>query len=384
MFNRLLPLPLHPKRSFFLWGPRQTGKTSLLNALYPDALRIDLLLSDIFSRYAQKPFLLREELQANKKLPRLVIIDEIQKVPALLDEVHWMIENLRITFALCGSSARKLKRGHANLLGGRALRYVLHGLVSEEIGESFDPLRMLNHGYLPSHYIEDDALPLIRSYISEYLKEEIAQEGLVRNLPAFGRFLEVAAISDTDIIHYTNVASDCGVSSPTIKGYYEILQDTLLGSFLPAYTSRMKRKIIHAPKFYLADVGVVNVLAKRGRIEWGSPQSGHAFENWIYHELKSYIDYKNPDIKLSYWRLAQDHEVDFIVDDMEIGIEAKAVSVIGNKHLKGLREIKKEHPHIKRRMVVCTEKHKRLTEDGIEIVPVRDFLKELWGDGSLR
>jgi uncharacterized protein len=381
MFQRLLHLPTTPTRSFFLWGARQIGKTALLKVSYPMALRIDLLKSDSFARYAQRPALLREEMLALRVKPQLAIIDEVQKVPMLLDEVHWLIEELGIVFALCGSSARKLKRGQANLLGGRALRFELHGLVSAEIGTGLDPLRILNHGYLPSYYLDEDPLPALRSYVNDYLKEEIAQEGLVRNLPAFGRFLEVAAITDTEIVHYTHTASDCGVKAPTVREYYQILEDTLLGTFLPAYVTQAKRKIIHSPKFYMSDVGVVNVLAKRGKIEWGSPACGHAFENWIFHEIRSFLDYTNSDHELSYWRLAIDHEVDFIVGKMQVAIEAKSSNTIGNKHLKGLRELKKEHPSVQRCIVVCNEPTRRITDDKIEIVPIREFLRELWDGG---
>ncbi len=381
ILSRLLSLPENPKRSFFLWGPRLTGKTSLLKTTYPDALRLDLLKSDFFAKYSQRPNALREELTALKQHPKLVVIDEIQKIPPLLNEVHWLIEELGIVFALCGSSTRKLKRGHANLLGGRALRYELHGLVSKELGEMFNITRALNHGYLPINYLDDNPEHSLRSYITDYLKEEIAAEGLVRNLPAFGRFLEVAALMDTEIIQYSNIASDCAVSSPTIKEYFQILQDTMLGTMLPAYTRRIKRKVIHAPKFYMADVGVVNILAKRGKIVLGSRDAGLAFENFVHHELSAYRSYSSKNFDLHYWRLALDTEVDFILNDLEIAIEVKSTDRIGNSQLKGLREIIKEHPTIKRRILVCNESVKRITDDKIEIMPILDFTEELWAGG---
>ncbi len=333
--------------------------------------------TDIFAKYIQKPSRLREELIADKST-RHVIIDEVQKVPALLDEVQWLIEEKGFVFTLCGSSARKLKRGSANTLGGRALRYELNGLVSEELGEDFDLSRMLNSGYLPINYLSQDPLPGLRSYVSDYLKEEIAAEALVRNLPAFSRFLEIAAITDTEIVHYTNVASDCGVSSPTAKEYYQILEDTLIGNFLPAYSKNPKRKIIHAPKFYLFDVGITNILSKRGHVELGSPQAGHALENWLHHELRTHRIYKDLHYDLSYWRLAQDSEVDFILNDLEVAVELKSTDSAGNRHLKGLRELKKEHAKVKRRILVCNESENRITEDGIEIMPLIKFAKALW------
>src|ERR1022692_3074536 len=231
MLSRSLHLDEAPRETFFLWGPRQTGKSSLLRASYPDAHWIDLLKTDEFIRYTRSPALLREELLARP--PRgPVVIDEIQKVPALLDELHWLIENRRIAFALCGSSARKLRRGHANLLGGRATRRELFGLVSQEIGPTFDLVRAVNHGNLPRHYLGDSPARLLRAYVDDYLKEEIAAEGLVRNLPAFADFLSAAALSDTDLVNHANIARDCGVSAPTVREYFQILVDTLLGRFV--------------------------------------------------------------------------------------------------------------------------------------------------------
>lgn len=381
MFKRSLLIPEKPERSFFLWGPRQTGKSTLLKERYPSALRIDLLRTSEFLRYTQNPGFLREEITAAKKLPSLILIDEVQKVPLLLDEVHAMIEDLGQKFVLCGSSARKLRRGHANLLGGRATRYELFGLVSPEIGNKFDLNRALNHGNLPSHYLADQPKLLIRSYIEDYLKEEIAAEGLVRNLPAFSNFLSASVLSDSEVINFSTIARDCGISSPTIKEYFQILVDTMLGSFLPSYTKRPKRKVIQAPKFYFSNVAVVNDLAKRGPLVPGSELFGKAFENWICHELKSYSAYSQNFHELSYWRLTTDVEVDFIVDQMEYAIEVKASSKLKSDHLRGLREIVKDHPKIKSRICVCLEPKKRKTDDGILIYPYRDFLNKLWMEG---
>ena len=244
MFRRRLSLPSAPRESFFLWGPRQTGKTSLLRSTYPEARRVDLLETDTFSRYASQPHLLRQELDAAPQ--GFVVIDEIQKVPALLDEVHWLIENRGVAFGLCGSSARKVRRGHANLLGGRAIRYELFGLVSAELGERFELRRALNHGLLPRHYLADDPRPLVRSYVADYLKEEIAAEGLVRSLPIFADFLRIAALGDTEPVNYSNIARECGISSPAVRAYYGILEDTLLGRFLPAHVRRQKRRVVRA------------------------------------------------------------------------------------------------------------------------------------------
>ena len=287
MFQRLLSLPKPGTETFFLWGPRQAGKSTLLRQRYPDGVWVDLLKADEFRRYVSRPEQLREELEAAGPDPsRQVVIDEIQKVPALLDEVHWLIENRGLRFALCGSSARKVRRGAANLLGGRALRYELRGLASGELGEAFDLDRALNHGYLPSMYDSSRPRRRLDAYIADYLREEVAAEGLVRNLPAFSDFLDAAALSDGEPVNYSNIARDCGVSSPTAKAYFGILEDTLLARWLPRWRRRAKRRLAGAPKLYFEDVGVVNRLARRGELQRGSDSYAKAFENWVFHELR--------------------------------------------------------------------------------------------------
>ena len=290
MLSRGLHLPSHGSETFFLWGPRQTGKTTLLKAFYPRAIWIDLLKADEYRKYLTNPEYLRQELEWKEDVS-FVVIDEIQKIPALLDEVHWVHENRKINFALCGSSARKVKRGGTNLLGGRAIRYELFGLVSNELGQDWDLVRMINHGYLPRIYLAQRPQKLINAYIADYLKQEIAAEGLVRNLPVFSRFLDLAALSDTELVNFSTIARDCGVSGQTIKGYFDILADTLLGRWLPAYIKRQKRRVISSPKFYFADVAVVNFLAKRGTLQPGSELFGKGFENWCFHELCAYNEY---------------------------------------------------------------------------------------------
>jgi predicted AAA+ superfamily ATPase len=368
MFKRQLRLPKLGTETFFLWGPRQTGKTTLLREVYSDAMWIDLLKADEFRRYLQNPELLRGELAARESV-RQVVIDEVQKVPQLLDEAHWLHENRGIRFALCGSSARKVKRGQANLLGGRAVRYELHGVTALELAQDFDLNRILNHGYLPAIYQSDNPRPLLNGYVADYLKEEVAAEGLVRNLPVYSQFLNVASLSDAELVNFSTVARDCGVSSHTIKGYFQILEDTLLGRWLSAFTRRPKRRVIAAPKFYFADVGVVNHLAQRGELHPGSELYGKAFENWVFHELMAHNSYSNAFATLSYWRLANGTEVDFIVNDMELAIEAKATTKVTADHLKGLRAITQDHRKIKQRIIVCLERASRRTEDGILIAP---------------
>lgn len=385
MYKRSIDLP-KTKTTFFLWGPRQVGKSSLIHSQFPDDLLLDLLKTDVFMKYQRAPYLLREELEftlKRRKAPLRVIIDEVQKVPLLLDEVHWLIENRPCSFVLCGASARKLKRGHGNLLGGRALRYELHPLCSAELGDDFDLSKAINRGLLPRYYVDENWSDNnwragLKSYVEEYLKEEILQEGLVRNLPAFSTFLEAASFSDTEPVEYKNIAQDVGVSAPTIKSYFEILQDTLLGRFLPAYRKRPKRRIQTTPKFYFFDVGVVNILAKRHTLEAGSELFGKAFENFIFHEINCFRAYRARDMDLSFWKLAGGTEVDFILNDMEVAIEVKGSPRISDHHLKGLRELKEDHPKVKRRIIVSLDPSPRITADKIEILPYRDFLALLW------
>lgn len=373
-------LPVAGSESFFLWGPRQTGKSTLLRATYGDARWIDLLKSEEFRRYLARPELLREEVEAaGPGAGRQIVIDEIQKVPALLDEVHWLIENRGLRFALCGSSARKVKRGAANLLGGRAVRYELHGLTAGELGREFDLDRMLNCGYFPHIYQAGRPRRLLDAYIADYLKEEVAAEGVVRSLPAFSDFLDIAAFSDGEIVNFSNIARECGVSSHTVKNYFGILEDTLLARWLPVYRKRPKRRVIGAPKFYFADVGLVNRLARRGKLLAGSEMYGKAFENWVFHELSAFLGYRECDVELCYWRLASGVEVDFVLGDMEAAIEVKSTERVHSGHLKGLCSLVADYPRTKRRIVVCREPRARKTNDGIEIMPAKTFVRVLWG-----
>lgn len=374
MYNRLQSLKSRGNESCFLWGPRQTGKSTLLKQLYPNAPYYDLLLSEEFERLTRKPSLLREEILATESHGP-IIVDEVQKIPKLLDEIQWLIVNKNISFILCGSSARKLKRSGANLLGGRALRYELFPLVAKEIPD-FNLSHALNNGLLPRHYLANDPVPLIRAYIGDYLKEEIAAEALTRNVPAFARFLEIAALSNGEIVNYTNIASECGVSSGTAKEYFQILCDTLIGRFIPSYVKRPKRRVVHAPKFYFFDVGVTNVLLKRGGIVPGTEYFGRALEHFVMQELIAYSHYSGIEYPVSYWRSASGFEVDFVLGDHEIAIEVKSSSEVQKGHLRGISAFKEDYEP-KRSIVVSTDARKRIM-NGIEIIPVLQFIEELW------
>ncbi len=380
MYKRILDLKL-AKKSFFVWGQRQTGKSTLLKNNFPEAFHINLLKSDEFLDYSTKPSLIRERIS---HLPEgsVVIIDEIQKIPLLLDEVHYLIEEKKIIFGLCGSSARKLKREHANLLGGRAKRFELYGLSAYELQSDFNLTQMLNRGYLPSLYLDEDYKDSQKAYVSDYLQEEILAESLTRNLPQFSRFLEVAALDDTHTINFSNIAREVGVSSITVRDHYQILVDTLIGGFLEAYTKNNKRRVKQSSKFYFFDIGIVNYLTHRSNLVPKSSDFGKAFENWVYHELLCYKSYKNSNLQIRYWALASGAEVDFILDDMQIAIEAKATEQVNDNHLKGLREIKKEYSHIQRRIIISLDRQYRQTQDGIEIIPYESFIHQLW-DGKI-
>jgi len=379
MYKRILSL-LDLRRTCFLWGPRQAGKSTLVHAQFPDAMTYDLLLSNQYRRLLADPGLIRQECAARGLTGRAqrtpIIIDEIQKVPDLLDEVHWIIENRGLRFVLCGSSARKLKRTHANLLGGRGLRFALMPLVSEEIPQ-FSLERALNRGLLPSHYDSDDAARLLEAYVGDYLREEIAAEALTRNVPAFGRFLEVAALANGEIVNYTNIARECGVSSPTVRTYFEILEDTLIGRFVRPAAKRGRRRIVETPRFFFFDVGVAGCLSKRGPILPGSELFGRAFEHWLYMELIAHAEYRGGRYPVEYWRTASGFEVDFILAGGTVAVEAKATRQAHVGHARGL-QAHREECRPKRSILVTLDPHPRLLDGGIEVLPWRDFLRQLW------
>jgi predicted AAA+ superfamily ATPase len=360
--------------SLFLWGARQTGKSTLLKYLYPEALYFDLLLNDVFERFQKQPSLLREIILASKP-EQLVVIDEIQKIPALLNEVHWLITNGNYRFILSGSSPRKILRTETNLLGGRALRYELYPFIYKEI-PNFNLARALNNGLLPRHYLSNNPKKLISAYIGSYLKDEILAEAKIRNLNAFSRFLEAAAFSNGEIVKYANIATDCGVSAPTIKEYFQILEDTLIGRFLPVYQKKPKRRVIRSPKFYFFDIAIANYLLKRKSIEPGTEIYGKAFEHYIYHELYTHAHYSDLNYPLSYWRTASQLEVDFILGDNEVAVEVKGGRMIQQRHLKGLRSFSEEYT-VKKQIVVCNEPYPRQI-DNILVLPWNIFLEKLW------
>jgi predicted AAA+ superfamily ATPase len=338
------------------------------------------LLSDEFRRLLHQPSLLREECLALQKRGEFkgqpVIVDEVQKIPDLLDEIHWLMENIGVRFLLCGSSARKLKRGRGNLLGGRAVRLELHPLVFPEIPD-FSLPKALNQGLLPPHYGSEAARIRLEAYVGDYLKEEITAEAVTRNIPGFSRFLEMAALSNGEVVQFSTIARDCGVSSPTVKAYYQILEDTLIGRWVPAYQKRPKRRVILAPRFYFFDVGVVGFLTRRGQVEQGSELFGRAFEHFLFLELAAHSRYSGLHYPISYWRTASQLEVDFILGDHQVSLEVKGTSLAQTRHLNGLVAFEEEYKTDRRLLVTC-DPQPRLAQGDIEILPWKIFLEDLW------
>ena len=376
MFQRILSFVRTGSRSCFLWGPRQTGKSTLLRTRFPHAPFYDLLFASEFRRLSANPGLLREECLALGRKSGPILIDEIQKLPELLDEVHSLISRDGYRFILCGSSARRLVRGGGNLLGGRAVRLELFPLNSREI-PVFSLARALNHGLLPSHYLADAPAPLIEAYVGEYLKEEILAESLTRNLPAFQRFLEVASFSNGRTVNFASIAREVGLSAPGVRGYFEILVDTLIGCWVPAWRKHAKRRVVQSPRFYFFDVGIVNELAHRGAMKPGSLEYGAAFEHFIFMELRAYTGYQGGRPSIAYWRTSSGFEVDFVLGDANLAIEVKSTENPTRDHMKGLRAWKAEQKN-SRCLLVCRAPRARKTEDGIEIMPWRSFLNRLW------
>jgi predicted AAA+ superfamily ATPase len=360
------------KKTHFLFGPRQTGKTSLIRHTVRTKRLYNLLESDTYLSLSREPWRLRQEIP---DATSVVVIDEIQKIPSLLDEVQWLIEERGVRFLLTGSSARKLRHGGVNLLGGRARSRTLHPLVACELGE-VDLLKALSFGTLPSVYFSDSPREDLRSYTGDYLREEIAHEGLARSVPAFSRFLEVAALCNGKMLNFSQIASDAQVPRTTVHEYFAILKDTLIGYELPAWGVAKNRKPLTTSKLYFFDGGVARALQGRGQLDEKAADFGEAFEAWLFHELKAWADYR-ADGDVKYWRTTSGFEVDFILGEA-VGVEVKAKRRVDPTDLKGLRALRDE-TGLKRLVVVSLEARARVI-DGIEVLPWRDFLRRLWRD----
>jgi len=368
---RLLDLPgLLAKRSHFLFGPRQTGKTSLVHHSLKEAKVYDLLDTSVFLTLSRNPGRLAEEL---KPRDSILVIDEIQRLPILLNEVHRLIETRGIRFLLTGSSARKLRRGGVNLLGGRARTKNLHPFTWKELGGRFDLARAMARGLLPSIYFSDDPQADLQAYTGLYLQQEIIAEGAARNVPAFSRFLKVAAHCNATIVNFTNVANDAQVARTTVYEYFEIMKDTLVLHELSPWRKTKKRKPLASSKYYFFDVGVAASLQGRP-FRTGTPEFGEAFETYLMHELSSYTDYESGEA-LGFWRSTSGFEVDFILGD-HTAVEVKAKENVSPQDLRSLRALAEEKM-LKRYLCVCLEPRPRKTE-GVAVLPFRVFLEALW------
>ena len=358
------------RKSCFLFGPRQTGKSSLVRHSLKESRVFDLLDNALCLEFNQHPGRLSELL---KPTDRLVVIDEVQRLPDLLNEVHQLIEERGIKFLLTGSSARALRRRGVNLLGGRAITKYLHPFTARELGEHFSLERALSFGLVPSIYFSSDPREDLQAYCGNYLQQEIVAEGLARNIPAFSRFLRVAALCNASIVNFTKVGNDAQVARTTIYEYFEILKDTLIVRELPPFRSGVRRKPICSSKYYFFDTGVARTLQGRGPLTEGTPEYGSAFETWIMHELTAYRDYTR-NIDLSFWRSTSGYEVDFIIDG-HTALEVKAKSVVTPDDLRSLHALADEHT-FKRLICVCLEKRPRKVGK-IEIIPHEDFCQRL-------
>ena len=376
--ERMINFKLPPGQSAFFWGPRKTGKSTLLKKQFRGSLVYDFLDTDLFLEFSKRPALLRERLLAKNReqLQFPIILDEVQKVPPILDEVHWLIENKKMQFILCGSSARKLKRGKANLLGGRAWRFELFPLVTPELKQP-NLLKVLNRGLIPSHYQDDNYERSLKAYTRDYLKEEVFDEGLTRNIPAFSRFFDSVGYSHGELTNYSNIARDCGVDAKTVKEYYQILIDTLLGRLVEPFKNRQARRVItRTPKFYLIDVGVAGALIKRQLVQEKGELFGKAFEHFVFMELTAHSSYYELDYGINFWRTKSGLEVDFILGDGDAAIEVKGSNRVDNRELRSLKAFIEEFsPRLA--LVVCNEQEERVV-DQIRIMPWRHFLNELW------
>jgi predicted AAA+ superfamily ATPase len=371
--KRVHQLRLPKNRSAFLWGPRKSGKTTLLKQQFSKAFWIDLLDFDLYLALSQKPTRLRQILEAQPS--KTIVVDEVQKVPQLMDEIHWLIENKGYQFILSGSSARKFKRGTVNLLGGRAWRFLLFPFVTKEV-KAFNLNRALFSGLLPAHYLSPDPEMDLKAYVQDYLKEEIQAEALTRNLPAFSKFLFSAALTNGMLLNYSNAARDAGVSVKTIREYYQILDDTLIGRQLSPWKKGKKRRLIETSKFFFFDVGIVSALLNYKSLTPGTREYGRAFEHFILQECWAYSHYSKIEFPITFWRTASGAEVDLILGDADAAIEIKSSENVGDRP-KGLH-LFLEEKKCKKSFIVSRELIPRKLDSHITVLPWQTFCEMLW------
>lgn len=373
--NRSLNLnDLLKMKSFFLFGPRATGKSSLIqHQLKEHAIVFDLLRTDLYMQLNANPSQL--EMMIPKDSDKIIVLDEVQRIPMLLNEVHRLIESKGHTFLLTGSSARKLRQHHVNLLAGRAWEAQLFPLTFHELSDRFQLERYLQFGGLPSVYLSDNPHEELIAYTNTYLKEEIQAESLVRKLPAFLRFLKFSALTSGKVLNFTSIANDAGVPTNTVREYYHILEDTFVGFMVPAWTKSVKRKPSSTAKFYFFDLGARNTLCDIKTLPPASDLYGQAFEHFIAHELRAYISYKRLHLPLNYWATKHGEEVDFIIGD-EVAIEVKTTQNVSDKHLKGLKFLQEEQL-VGKYFIVSHDPIQKETSN-IVCLHWREFLTKLW------
>lgn len=375
MVTRILKKPLEHRKSFFLLGPRATGKTFWIKQKLPNAVYIDLLDMEMYTRLLSHPNALKDFIPMGYH--DWIILDEIQRIPALLNEVHRLIENEHHIFILTGSSARNLRKKGVNLLAGRALVYHLYPLTAQEMGDKFHLHHALHFGMLPAILSEPDPTAYLKSYVSTYLREEVLQEGLTRNLSAFSRFLEIASFSQGQVLNISAVARECNINQKSVSNYFDILEDLLIAYRLPIFKKRAKRQVIQHPKFYFFDAGVYQALRPRGFIDSQAEIDGAALETLFLQSLRAINDYYNFDYQLAYWRTTIGNEVDFILYG-PLGFHAfeiKRSSQVNRKDAKGLLAFSEDYPEAKLYLVYGG--NQRLYFDRVEVWPMHDLLFQL-------
>lgn len=390
ILQRFLKLSLPKNQSLFLWGARKTGKSTFLKSLYPQSIYIDLLEGDTLLSYVKNPSRLRHEVLEYKPeiLKHPIIIDEIQKIPALLDEIHWLIENAKnqgVHFILCGSSLRRLKMSGSNLLGGRAWRQIFMPLCYPELPK-FNLLRILNQGLIPSHYLaEQNYTRLLQGYLTDYLIPEIQWESRIRQIGAFTRFLDVIAYSNGSMVSWNNIARECAVNSRTVQSYMELLIDMLLGYLIFPYSKGQPRAMISAtPKFYFFDTGLISALKNSNISTLKGAEAGSRLEHYILLELMAYKNLNNLLFSIEYWRTKSGYEVDFILDKGKVAVEVKISNNVHTTELKALKAFANDNPESLCFVVSMESKARKIDISGsyITVLPVEEFLQRLW-NGSI-
>lgn len=379
MIKRLLTLPLLGKKSIFLFGPRGTGKTYWLKTAMPDALYLDLLDFSLFSSLSAQPNRLESLIPPHHT--GWIIIDEVQRVPELLNEVHRLIEHKQMKFVLTGSSARSLRKKGVNLLAGRALTYHMHPLVAQELGALFNVQQALTYGLLPSILSEDNPKKYLESYVQTYVREEVLQEGLTRNVGAFNHFLEVASFSQGSLLNISDIARELALTRSMVSSYFDILDDLLLSKRLSVFSQRAKRKMIAHQKFYFFDTGVFRALRPTGPLDKIEEIDGSALETLFLQSLSAINDYYELGYSIHFWRTSTGQEVDFVLYGPRglHAFEIKRSSAITNKDLRGLKAFKEDYPEGKLHLIYTGKQKEYHTKDfgDITFIPFETALHEL-------